>query len=182
MSLAAATAASTSTAMPGGKPMNLLSRLLVVACLVLPFTACKKEEAPQAQAQVAPPLPTSSEQKDWKPYLEYKITPHMGGITSSPFVYFLPKADSEDFDGMYQRQLEKLQADLGRGMTEGVMLVFASPAPEKEVEMIEAAFKDVPQGSMKGVKVVFIGTPILGERVKAAVEPAGVNYIFEEAK
>lgn len=162
--------------------MNLLSRLLVVACLVLPFTACKKEEAPQTQAQVAPPLPTSSEQKDWKPYLEYKITPHMGGITSSPFVYFLPNTDSEDFDGKYQRQLEKLQTDLGRGMTEGVMLVFASPAPEKEVEMIEAAFKDVPQGSMKGVKVVFIGTPILGERVKAAVEPAGVNYIFEEAK
>ena len=62
------------------------------------------------------------------------------------------------------------------------MLVFASPEPEKEVEMIEVAFKDVPQGSMKGVKVVFIGTPILGERVKAAVEPAGVNYIFEEAK
>ena len=53
---------------------------------------------------------------------------------------------------------------------------------EKEVEMIEAAFKEVGAGTMKGVKVVFIGTPILGERVKAAVEPAGVNYIFEEAK
>jgi hypothetical protein len=163
--------------------MNIVFRLLVIASLVLPFAACKKEEAPQQnEAKVAPPLPTSSEQKDWKPYLEYKITPHMGGITSSPYVYFLPNTDAEDFEGKYQRQLEKLQADLGRGMTEGVMLVFASPAQEKEVEMIETAFKQVQPGTMKGVKVVFIGTPSLGERVKTAVEPAGVTYIFEEAK
>jgi hypothetical protein len=162
--------------------MNMLSRLLVVACLVLPFTACKKAEAPKTEAVAAVPLPTSSEQKDWKPYLEYKLTPHMVGITSSPFVYFLPKSDVEGFGGMYQRQLEKLEGDLGRGIIEGNMLVFASPDPEKEVEMIETAFKPVPAGSMKGVKVVFIGTGVLGERVKTAVEPAGINYVFEEAK
>ncbi|MDE2406863.1 MAG: hypothetical protein KGL91_03260 [Xanthomonadaceae bacterium] len=162
--------------------MNMFSRLLVVACLVLPFTACKKAEAPKTEAVAAVALPTSSEQKDWKPYLEYKLTPYMTGITSSPFVYFLPKSDVEGFGGMYQRQLEKLEGDLGRGIIEGNMLVFASPDPEKEVEMIETAFKAVPAGSMKGVKVVFIGTGVLGERVKAAVEPAGCNYIFEEAK
>jgi hypothetical protein len=179
---AAPTPLSTSIAMPGEKPMNTLSRLLVVACLALPFTACKKEEAPKTEAVAAVPLPASGEQKDWVPYLQYKLTPHMGGITNSPFVYFLPKADTEDFGGKYERQLEKLETDLGRGITEGNMLVFASPAPEKEVEMIETAFKQVAPGTMKGVKVVFIGTPILGERVRAAVEPAGVNYIFEEAK
>lgn len=173
---------SSSIAMPGEKPMNLLSRLLVITCLALPFTACKKEEAPKTEAVAAVPLPAGGEQKDWVPYLQYKLTPHMGGITNSPYVYFLPAPDSEDFAGKYERQVEKLQQDLGRGITEGNMLVFASPAPEKEVEMIETAFKDVGAGTMKGVKVVFVGTPILGERVRAAVEPAGVNYIFEEAK
>ncbi len=173
---------SIATAMPRGKSMNMMSRLLVVACLALPFTACKKDEAPKTEAVAAVPLPTSGEQKDWVPYLQYKLTPHMGGITNSPFVYFLPKNDTEDFGGKYERQLEKLETDLGRGITEGNMLVFASPTLEKEVEMIETAFKQVAPGTMKGVKVVFIGTPILGERVKAAVEPAGVNYIFEEAK
>ncbi len=162
--------------------MTMLTRLLIITCLALPFAACKKEEAPKTEAVAAVALPTSSEQKDWRPYLEFKLTPHMTGITSSPFVYFLPKSDVEDFAGMYQRQLEKLQQDLGRGIVEGNMLVFASPAPDKEVEMIEAAFKEVEPGTMKGVKVVFIGTPILSERVKAAVEPAGVNYLFEEAK
>lgn len=120
---------STATAMPGEKPMNMMSRLLVVACLALPFTACKKEEAPQTEAVAAVPLPASGEQKDWVPYLQYKLTPHMGGINNSPFVYFLPKADTEDFGGKYERQLEKLEQDLGRGITEGNMLVFASPAP-----------------------------------------------------
>lgn len=162
--------------------MKVLTRLLIAACLVLPFAACKKHEAPKTEAQAAVPLPTSGEQKDWQPYVQYKLAPYLTGLTNSPYVYFLPKVDAEGFDGMYQRQLEKLQQDLGRGITEGNMLVFASPAPEKEVEMIEAAFKAVPQGTMKGVKVVFIGTGVLGERVKAAVEPAGVNYIFEEAK
>ena len=48
--------------------------------------------------------------------------------------------------------------------------------------MIETAFKQVPAGTMKGVKVLFVGTPILGERVRTAVEPAGVNYVFVEGK
>ncbi|MBV2209537.1 MAG: hypothetical protein KUL77_08240 [Thermomonas sp.] len=162
--------------------MNTLSRLLIVTCLALPFTACKKEEAPKVEAVAAVPLPTGSAQKDWLPYLQYKLTPHMAGISNSPFVYFLPAADTEDFDGQYKRQLEKLELDLSRGIIEGNMLVFVSPAAEKEVEMIETAFKNVEPGTMKGVKLVYIGTPILGERVRTVVEPAGVNYIFEEAK
>jgi hypothetical protein len=35
---------------------------------------------------------------------------------------------------------------------------------------------------MKGVRVVFIGDAADGERVKAAVAPAGVDYVFVEAK
>ncbi len=162
--------------------MNTIARLFIAACLVLPFTACKKTEAPKVEAQVAVPLPTSSEQKDWLPYLQYKLGPHLSGLTNNPYVYFLPAADTEGFDGMYSRQLEKLEADLGRGIIEGNMLVFASPNLEKETELIETAFKTVGPGTMKGVKVLFIGTPVLSERVKAAVTPAGVNYIFEEAK
>ena len=160
----------------------VLARLLVASCLALAFTACKKEEAaaPAAQATVA--LPTSSEQRDWMPYLNQALTPHMDGITNSPYAYFLPAEDSEGFAGKYERQLEKLEGDLARGIIEGNMLAFASPSSAKNAEMIETAFKQVPAGSMKGVKVVFIGTPIDGERVKAAVEPAGVNYIFVEAK
>ena len=163
--------------------MKILTRLLVIAFLALPFTACKKEEAPKAEKVDAPlSAPKTADTAAWRTYVTDVAKRNMDGITNSPYVYFLPSETSEGFGGDYQRMLEKVEGDLGRGIVEGNMLVFASPAIDKETEMVETAFKAVPAGSMKGVKVVFIGTPILGERVKAAVEPAGVEYIFEEAK
>ena len=164
-------------------PVKTWTRLLVIAFLALPFTACKKEEAPKAEATAAPlTAPKTDDAAAWRAYVTDVAKRNMDGITNSPYVYFLPAESTEGFGGQYQRQLEKLESDLGRGIIEGNMLVFASPSFTKEAEMIEIAFKPVPAGSMKGVKVVYIGTPIDGERVKAAVTPAGVNYIFVEAK
>lgn len=163
--------------------MKTLTRLFVIACLALPFAACKKEEAPKAEVVAAPlPMPTTADANAWRTYVNDVATRNMDGITNSPYVYFLPAADTEGFGGQYERLLEKLEQDLGRGIIEGNMLVFASPAQEKTAEMIETAFKQVPANTMKGVKVLFVGTPILGERVRAAVEPAGVNYVFVEGK
>ena len=163
--------------------MKILTRLLVIACLTLTFAACKKEEAPKAEAVKAPvAMPTTDDVQAWRAYVTDVATRNMEGISNSPYVYFLPSETSETFGGEYERLLEKVEEDLGRGIIEGNMLVFASPAQEKSAEMIETAFKTVPAGSMKGVKVLYVGTPILGERVKAAVTPAGVNYVFVEAK
>ena len=163
--------------------MKMMTRLLVIACLVLPFAACKKEDEAKTEAVAAPlSVPKTDDTAEWRAYVTDVAKRNMDGITNPPYVYFLPGEKTEGFGGQYERQLEKLEEDLGRGIIAGNMLVFASPAIDKETEMVETAFKAVPPGTMKGVKVVFIGTPILGERVKAAVEPAGVNYIFEEAK
>ena len=162
--------------------MNMMTRMLVIACLALPFAACKKEEAPKAVEAAPLTAPTTDDVAAWRAYVTDVAKRNMDGITNSPYVYFLPSETSEGFGGDYQRLLEKVEGDLGRGIIEGNMLVFASPSFTKEAEMIETAFKPVPAGSMKGVKVVYIGTPIDGERVKAAVTPAGVNYIFVEAK
>ena len=164
-------------------PVKTWTRLLVIAFLALPFTACKKEEAPKAEATAAPlTAPKTDDAAAWRAYVTDVAKRNMDGITNSPYVYFLPGEKTEGFGGQYERQLEKLEEDLGRGIIAGNMLVFASPSFTKEAEMIETAFKPVPAGSMKGVKVVYIGTPIDGERVKTAVTPAGVNYIFVEAK
>ena len=35
---------------------------------------------------------------------------------------------------------------------------------------------------MKGVKVLFVGKAEDSERVKAAITPSGVDYVFAEAK
>ncbi len=162
--------------------MNMMTRLLVIACLVLPFAACKKEEAPKAVEAAPLSAPKTDDLTAWRAYVTDVAKRNMDGIVNSPYVYFLPSETSEGFGGQYERQLEKLEGDLGRGIIEGNMLVFASPSSTKAAEMVETAFKPVPAGSMKGVKVVFIGQAIDGERVKAAATPAGVNYIFVEAK
>ena len=162
--------------------MNTMTRSLVIACLALSFAACKKEEAPKAEVAAPLSAPTTDDATAWRAYVNDVATRNMDGVNNSPFVYFLPSDKAEGFGGLYERLLQKLEEDLGRGIQEGNMLVFASPAQEKTTEMVETAFKPVPPGSMKGVKVIFIGTPILGERVRTAVEPAGVKYVFVEAK
>ena len=163
--------------------MNTMSRLLVIACLVLPFTACKKEEAAKVETVAAPmTAPTTDDLTAWRVYVTDVAKRNMDGITNSPYVYFLPGESAEGFGGQYERQLEKLEGDLSRGIIAGNMLVFASPSSAKAAEMATVAFGQVQPGTMKDVKVVFIGKPEDGDKVKAAAEPAGVKYVFVEAK
>ncbi len=163
--------------------MNTMTRLLLIACMTLGFAACKKEEAVTVEAEAAPlAAPTSDDLTAWRAYVTDVATRNMDGINNSPYVYFLPGETAEGFGGQYERQLEKLEGDLQRGIIEGNMLVFASPSSAKAADMAVTAFTPVNPGTMKGVKVVFIGKPEDGERVKAAAAPAGVNFVFVEAK
>ncbi len=163
--------------------MSTMTRLLLIAFLSLGFSACKKEEAVKVEAEAAPlSAPTSDDLTAWRAYVTDVASRNMEGINNSPYVYFLPGESAEGFGGQYERQLEKLEGDLQRGIIEGNMLLFASPSSAKASEMAVTAFTPVTPGSMKGVKVVFIGKPEDGEKVKAAAAPAGVNYVFVEAK
>ncbi len=163
--------------------MNTMFRMLLIACLVLPFAACKKEEAPKVEVVAAPlTAPTNDDLPAWRAYVTDVAKRNMDGINNSPFVYFLPSEGTEGFGGLYERQLEKLESDISRGIIAGNMLVFASPSSSKMAEMATVAFTPVGKGTMKGVKVVFVGNAADSEMVKAAAQPAGVDYIFVEAK
>jgi hypothetical protein len=161
--------------------MNAMTRLMLVACLVLPFAACKKEEAPKA---VAAPLsaPANDDGAAWRAYLSDVVTRNMTGISNQPFVYMLPGESTPDFASQYERLAEKAKADVARGIIEGNLLAYGSPASAKMADMVVASFADVPPNTMKGVRVLFIGKAADNERVKAAVAPAGVDYVFVEAK
>ena len=159
------------------------NRLMLIACLVLPLlAACKKEEAPQEAVAAPLTAPTTQDENAWSAYLVDVVKRNMDGINSTPYLYTLPASTAADFQGSYDRQLEKAQGDVGRGIIEGNMLLFASPSSAKAAELAVTGFSQVQPGTMKGVKVVFIGKPEDGEKVKAAAEPAGVKYVFVEAK
>ena len=163
--------------------MNKMFRMLLIACLILPFAACKKDEATKVEVVAAPlTAPTSDDLPAWRAYVTDVAKRNMDGINNSPYVYFLPSETTEGFGGQYQRQLEKVESDLSRGIIAGNMLVFASPSSTKMSELAMVAFSQVAQGTMKGVKVLFIGDAADSEIVKNAAEPAGVNYVFVEAK
>jgi hypothetical protein len=158
--------------------MKTMTRLLMIACLVLPFMACKKQEAPAPVVKAPMSAPKTDERQAWVDYLNDVVPRHMAGIPNQPYVYLLPGESAPDFQDQYDRMLDKAKSDVARGIITGNMLAYASPASAKMADMVIAAFDGVPAGSMKGVRVLFIGKAADGERVKAAVSPAGVEYVF----
>ena len=111
------------------KQRHLLLALAIGAC-VISLSACKKEDAAPAAAAVEAPVavPAGEDKAGWQPYLGSVAKANMDGVTNAPYAYFLPGESSADFQGEYDRLLERVQLDLSRGIIEGNMLLFGSPA------------------------------------------------------
>ena len=163
--------------------MKSSNRLLLAACLVLPFLgACKKEEAAQATVKAPVAVPAAAtDENAWNAYLTDVVTRNLDNATST-YVYTLPAETAADFQGAYDRQLEKAEEDMARGGVEGTLLAFGGPNSAKSADLAVAAFAKAAPGTMKGVKVLFIGGQADNDRVKAAVDPSGASYKFVEAK
>ena len=185
--------------------MKSIHRALLIACLVLPVLACSKDEpAPQAQATPVT-APQNDDRAAWNAYLNDVANRNMDGINNSPYVYLVPPAPagapasepapaeagadaaanadaapelSAPVDGDYERLLEKAKLDVSRGIVRGNLLMFAGLDSARTANLTVAAFDGVEPNTMRGVRVVFIGAAADSERVKAAVEPAGVEYVF----
>lgn len=144
----------------------------------------KDAVAPKVEAVAQAPLvaPPADNAQAWKLYLVNVAKQHMEGIRSSPFMYYLPSQDAEDFDEQYQRQVDNVGGAVMRGVLPGNMLAFGSPASGRMADLIVEAFQHVPAGSMKDVRVLFIGSSDDLERVRTAVEPSGANVVFHEVK
>lgn len=165
--------------------MNTPHRLLLIACLTFPSAACKpQQDVPQQQAEAKAPLsaPTNDDRKAWQEYLSDVVTRNMEGVSNQPFVYMVPAESLPDFKDQYDRLLEKAKADVARGIIAGNLLAYGGHSSAKVGDLVVETFKDVEPGTMKGVKLLFIGQQADDGRVKAAVTPAGVDYVFIEAK
>jgi hypothetical protein len=163
--------------------MNTMKRLALVGFVALAMTACKKEEAPVKadDAQVALTAPAKDDDAAWKQYLKSVVQQNMGTITNNPFLYYLPPESDPEFQAKYDRQAEAAKAAIGAA-SPGNMLAFGSSASAKMADLIVASFHGVPADTMKGVRVLYIGDAADNARVQAAMAPAGVDYVFVEAK
>lgn len=162
--------------------MKTITRLMLIACLALPFAACKKEEAPKETVKAPLAAPTTGDRQAWLDYLSDVVTRNMDGISNQPYVYMLPAESTADFQDQYDRLLEKARSDVARGIIAGNLLAYGGPASTRMADLVVESFKTVQPNTMKGVKVLFIGNAADNDRVKAAVAPAGVDYVFVEAR
>lgn len=164
--------------------MNFTNRLILIACLTLPMlVACQAEQETDQVAVVAPlSAPADGDDNQWSAYLSQVVTRNMEDINNNPYLYYLPSAESEDFEGSYARLQQEVTAAMHRGILEGNLVAFGSPESAKMADLIVAAFEGIDEASMKGVRLLFIGAAADSDRVQAAVAPAGVEYRFIEAK
>jgi len=163
--------------------MKNLPSLLLMACLVLPLAACNQDGAKSSQTQRAPlSAPSGEDRSEWAAYVGDAVGRNLGNIVNQPYVYLLPGESHEDFEGSYERLAEKIRNDLARGVLRGNLLAYASPASDKIADIVIEGFTDVAEDSMKGVRVLFIGKTVDGDRVRAAVAPAGVDYVFVDTQ
>ncbi|MET0582811.1 MAG: hypothetical protein ABWX88_01265 [Pseudoxanthomonas sp.] len=162
--------------------MKIATRLLLAACLVLTFAACKKQEA-AAPVEAAPlTAPTTADDAAWKAYLQDVVSRNMGTVTNSPFVYYLTSQSNPKFESDYKGQQDQVTNSLARGIVGGNLIAFGSPESAKMADIIVAGFAGVPANTMENVRIIFIGKAADSERVKAAVTAAGADYVFVEAK
>ena len=163
--------------------MKITKRLLLAACLVLPFAACKKEEAaPVEAAPTALVAPAKTDDAGWRAYLSEVVMRNMGEIRNQPFLYYLPAQADPEFQAKYDRQLEQAKNGVGRGIVGGNLVAFGSPESAKMADIVVEAFTGVPANTMENVKVIFIGDAVDSLRVRAVVATTGADYVFVEAK
>jgi hypothetical protein len=163
-----------------------MAKILKLILLALAFSAVvgcgKKEEAKVVAAPVVIPPPASADDNQaWKLYLSNVVKQQMQGIKNSPYMYYLPASAKPETEE-YIRQLDNVVGVVGRGVLPGNMLAFGSPDSANLANLVVEAFTDISAGSMKDVRVLFIGNAADNDRVKAAVEPSGATYVFHEVK
>ncbi len=165
--------------------MNIVIRLLIVASLAMPLAACNKQaDAPKQTVKAPVSAPTNEDVAAWRTYVTDVVGRNMEGVTNQPFVYLLPAESSADFKGSFDRLMDKAGSDVSRGILPGNLLAYASASPSstKIADMVVTTFQAQKPDKLKGVKLLFIGKAEDNERVKAAVAPTGVNYVFVETK
>jgi hypothetical protein len=164
--------------------MSCILRSFVLATALLALVGCDqgKDNKAQEAAPVAVTAPTDNNSQAWKLYLSTVAKQNMGKVRNSPYFYTLPPTDAEDFNQQYERQLDNVIGTVSRGVLPGNMLAFGSLSPDSSqiADLVVEAFQEAPAGSMKDVKVLFIGRPEDVERVQQAIAPSGADFVFAD--
>jgi len=168
--------------------------LIAAIAAALALSACQKDsgQAATTQEAAAPvervPVPVGNDTEAWKAYMRQELAPYMDPRRfRRPFSYFIPKVDptaedAAELQRQFDAQKQNVENAIGRGIQAGTMLSFAGPDSKAIGDVIEEAFKLAGPKTLTGVRIVVIATPEERERIAAAIEPSGAEFIFVEMK
>ncbi len=169
--------------------MTKLLRILVLTTFgLVALSGCNQQgEADKKAVQATAPetIAAPTDAKDtaaWKKYLVATVKQNMQGVTSSPYMYFIPSGDDDDTKAARKNQLDNVQVIVARTVLPGNMMAFGGPDSKTSADFIAEAFKEAKAGAFKGVVVLFIGAAADSERAKSAITVSGADFRFVEMK
>ena len=173
--------------------MSRLTLGLSALAMFIVLGACGKQETETKEplAPVAVTAPTTDDSNEWKIYLgSVAVKDEYQAVVSDRIIpYFLPvnskthdNLENTELSSPYSRQMEVVEPAIQRTVTKGQLLVFGSPDSKTMADFIVEAFTGASPVAIKGSSVLFIGKSEDAERVKASVEAAGGNFLFEEVQ
>lgn len=137
-----------------------------------PSPAAESEDNPCTRATVAFSV--------WQPYLQDIVTANMQGITSTPYVYFVPSSKYPENQGAIGRVQDQVDTVIQATVLPGNMIAAAGPDSATTAQVLESAFKSASPGSFKGVVVLFVGDKADESAVKSAIGPSGATFKFAQ--
>ncbi|MFT3789536.1 MAG: hypothetical protein QM741_00350 [Rudaea sp.] len=148
--------------------------------------AAKAEALAKEAAALVMPKDTI-DKAAWAPYFKATVTKFLRENsatvkTNHPYVYYIPAGDDDAAKTDRANALDNIQTTVQRGVLPGAFMAFGGPSSTFTADTVVAAFKDAKDGSLKGVYILFIGSPADSERVKPEIERVGATYYFAELK
>jgi len=176
----------------GGNTMLRAGLIVSMLIMSLMLAACGKKAGETAGgvalSEELLAAPKDSKDESWRKYCGLISAQYQAQTQGQLIPYYLPRASMEPDQkdnltaSKYSRQVEVVSAAVQRTVLPGNMLVFCSPDGKTMADLVVEAFANPPKDALKDSKVLFIGKADDQERVKIAVENAGAQLVFVEAK
>lgn len=112
-------------------------------------------------------------------YLSGLVQNNLKGMRSNqPYAYLVPAGNTMDNASQRGRQLDQVTDVVMRGVMPGNLLAFAGPDSTQTANLMVSAFGQAQPSSLKGVIVVFVGSPADQARVEKVVKPTAATFRF----
>ncbi|MCB1561075.1 MAG: hypothetical protein KDI75_08285 [Xanthomonadales bacterium] len=164
-------------------------RFSLAALLLFGLAACdqqgkdsKKDAAASAEKAVVHPPSDPTDKKGWGNYINFVAGQHMSRIRGRPNSFFLASSQEPEWEGRLQGMHESVANSLARGILPRSLVIFISPDYKAMADLMVEEFELAQPGTLRDVRILFIGAAEDEERVRAVVEPTGAEFVFHEAK